>query len=201
MKKVGLFFGSFNPIHIGHLVIAEYMVEFTPLEQIWFVVSPRNPLKKKETLLNETHRIQMVRLAIEYDNRFKASSIEFKMPRPSYTINTLSLLNEKHPNIDFSLILGLDNVATFHKWKNYEQLLKHYKIYVYPRIYSAEEPSVLAKHPSIVITEAPIVELSSTFIRNAIHEGKTIKHMVPPQVGDYIRDMHFYKKVELPEDS
>lgn len=193
MKKVGLFFGSFNPIHIGHLVIAEYMAEFTPMEQVWFVVSPRNPLKKKETLLNESHRIRMVRLAIEYDTRFKASSIEFDMPRPSYTINTLAYLSEKYPKIEFSLILGLDNVATLPKWKNYEALLKNYKIYVYPRIYSSDKPSLL-RHPSIVLTEAPIVELSSTFIRKAISEGKSIMHMVPPQVGDYIKEMHFYRK-------
>ena len=158
----------------------------------------RNPLKKKETLLNETHRIRMVRLAIEYDTRFKASSVEFDMPRPSYTINTLAYLNEKYPKIDFSLILGLDNVATLPKWKNYEQLLKHYKIYVYPRVHSAPEPPALATYPSIVLTEAPIVELSSTFIRKAISEGKTIKHMVPPQVGDYIKEMHFYKKKKSP---
>lgn len=198
MKKAGLFFGSFNPIHIGHLVIAEYMAEFTPLEQIWFVVSPRNPLKKKETLLNENHRIRMVRLAIEYDNRFKASSVEFGLTRPSYTINTLAHLNEKYPKIDFSLILGLDNLATLHKWKNYDQLLKNYKLYVYPRVYPVSVPPPLAKHPSVVLTDAPIVELSSTFIRKAISEGKTIKQMVPPQVGDYIKQMHFYnKKVEL----
>lgn len=200
MKKAGLFFGSFNPVHIGHLVIAEYMVEFTPLDQIWFVVSPRNPLKEKETLLNETHRITMVRLAIEYDNRFKASSIEFKLPRPSYTITTLAHLNEKHPDIDFSLIVGQDNIATLHKWKNYEQILKNYKLYVYPRVYSNPEPIALASHPSVVITEAPIVELSSTLIRKAISEGKTIKHMVPPQVGDYIKEMHFYKKPKLTKE-
>src|SRR5580704_2412483 len=135
MKKTGLFFGSFNPIHVGHLVIAEYMVEFTPLEQVWFVVSPCNPLKKKETLLNETHRIRMVRTAIEYDTRFKPSSIEFDMPRPSYTIDTLAHLSDKHPKINFSIILGLDNLATLHKWKNYEVLLKNYKLYVYPRVY------------------------------------------------------------------
>lgn len=200
MKKVGLFFGSFNPIHIGHLVIAEYMAEFTPLQEIWFVVSPRNPLKKKETLLNESQRISMVRLAIEYDTRFKASSIEFDLPRPSYTINTLAHLNEKYPNIEFSLILGLDNLATLHKWKNYEVLLENYKLYVYPRVSSGIEPeAALSMHPSVVMTDAPIVELSSTFIRKAISEGKTIKHMVPPQVGDYIREMHFYKKAELPE--
>ncbi len=196
MKNVGLFFGSFNPIHIGHLVIAEYMVEYTPLEQVWFVVSPRNPLKKKETLLNENHRIRMVRLAIEYDTRFKASSIEFDLPRPSYTINTLTHLAEKYPKMGFSLILGLDNLSTLHKWKNYEQLLKNYKLYVYPRIYPHTEPTTLEKHPSVRLTDAPIVELSSTFIRKAIAEGKTIKHMVPPHVGDYIKEMHFYKKME-----
>jgi len=196
MKKIGLFFGSFNPIHIGHLVIAEYMVEFTDLDQIWFVISPRNPLKKKETLLNENNRIRMVRLAIEYDTRFKASSIEFNLPRPSYTINTLAVLGEKYPKVEFSLILGLDNLATLHKWKNYEQLLKNYKLYIYPRVYANAEPPALANHPSVVITEAPIVELSSTFIRKAISEGKTIKHMVPPQVGEYIKEMNFYKKHE-----
>jgi nicotinate-nucleotide adenylyltransferase len=203
MKKVGLFFGSFNPIHVGHLVIAEYMVEFTPLEQIWFVVSPRNPLKKKETLLNENHRIRMVRLAIEDDTRFKASSIEFDLPRPSYTITTLAYLTEKYPKIDFSLILGEDNVATLHKWKNYETLLKDYKIYVYPRIYSPAEDTaqpIKTTHPAIVLTDAPIVELSSTFIRNAISEGKTIKHMVPPAVGEYIQEMNFYKKLHLTKE-
>jgi nicotinate-nucleotide adenylyltransferase len=195
MKKVGLFFGSFNPIHIGHLVIAEYMVEFTPMDQVWFVVSPQNPLKKKETLLNEKNRISMVRLAIEYDTRFKASSVEFDLPRPSYTVDTLAHLSEKHPKIEFSLILGYDNLATIYKWKNYEVLMRDYMLYVYPRLHQGGTLGTLGTHPSVVITEAPIIELSSTFIRNAIKEGKTIKHMVPPQVGDYIREMNFYKKV------
>jgi nicotinate-nucleotide adenylyltransferase len=199
MKKIGLFFGSFNPIHIGHMVIAEYMVEFTTLNEIWLVVSPCNPLKKKETLLNEKHRIRMVRLAIEYDSRFKASSIEFGLPRPSYTIDTLTYLNEKFPKVDFSLIIGLDNLGTLPKWKNYERLLKNYKIYVYPRIYSGDK-SPLKNHPSVILTEAPIVELSSTFIRKAISEGKTIKHLVPPQVGDYIKEMNFYKKPEVQKE-
>jgi len=194
MKRIGLFFGSFNPIHIGHLVIAEYMVEFTELDEVWFVVSPQNPLKKKETLLSEMNRISMVRRAIEYDTRFKASSIEFKLPRPSYTIDTLTVLSDKHTKIEFSLILGYDNLATLQKWKNYEQLLKNYKLYVYPRVYKSATPATLATHPSVVLTEAPIVELSSTFIRDAIKDGKTIKHMVPQQVGDYIREMNFYKK-------
>ncbi len=136
----------------------------------------------------------MVRLAIEYDTRFKASSIEFDLPRPSYTIDTLAHLSEKHSKIEFSLILGLDNLATLHKWKNYEVLLKNYKLYTYPRLHQGGTLGTLWTHPSVVITEAPIIELSSTFIRNAIKEGKTIKHMVPPQVGDYIREMNFYKK-------
>ncbi|HTB32227.1 MAG TPA: nicotinate (nicotinamide) nucleotide adenylyltransferase [Bacteroidia bacterium] len=194
MKKVGLFFGSFNPIHIGHLVIAEYMVEFTPLEQIWFVVSPQNPLKKKESLLSENNRIHMVRIAIEDDSRFKASNIEFSLPRPSYTIDTLVHLTEKYPKVDFSLIIGHDNLSTLPKWKNYEALLRNYKLYVYPRISSAQEKSILETHPSVIITNAPIVELSSTFIRKAIAEGKTIKHMVPPKVGEYIDEMNYYKK-------
>jgi len=125
-----------------------------------------------------------VRLAIEYDNRFKASSVEFEMPRPSYTINTLAHLNEKYPGIEFSLILGLDNLASLHKWKNYEVLLENYKLYVYPRVSLVEEQKpALAIHPSVIMTDAPIVELSSTFIRKAISEGKTIKHMVPPPSG------------------
>ncbi len=194
MKKVGLFFGSFNPIHIGHLVIAEYMVEFTELEQIWFVVSPHNPLKIKETLLHENKRIRMVRMAIEDDTRFKASNIEFSLPQPSYTINTLAYLNEKYPKMEFSLILGQDNLTTLHKWKNYEALLKNYKLYVYPRVEPKPIPVNLANHPSVIITEAPIVELSSTFIRQAINEGKTIKHMVPPAVAEYIEEMNFYRR-------
>jgi nicotinate-nucleotide adenylyltransferase len=193
MKKVGLFFGSFNPIHIGHLVIAEYMVEFTPLEQVWFVVSPHNPLKKKETLLHENKRIRMVRIAIEDDTRFKASNVEFDMPRPSYTIDTLVCLDEKYPNLEFSLILGQDNLATLHKWKSYEALLKNYKLYVYPRIEPKPIPADLISHPSVVMTDAPIVEVSSTFVRQAIAGGKTIKHMVPPPVGQYIAEMNFYK--------
>jgi nicotinate-nucleotide adenylyltransferase len=194
MKQVGLFFGSFNPIHIGHLVIAEYMAEFTPLEQVWFVVSPQNPLKKKETLLSENNRIHMVRIALEDDSRFKASNIEFGLPRPSYTIDTLVHLNEKYPKVDFSLIIGHDNLATLHKWKNYEALLRNYKLYVYPRVSSTQEKSILESHPSVIMTDAPIVELSSTFIRKAISEGKAIKHMLPAKVAEYLEEMNFYRK-------
>ena len=193
MKKIGLFFGSFNPIHIGHLVIAEYMVEFTELDQVWFVVSPKNPLKEKESLLNEKHRIRMVRMAIEYDNRFKASSIEFDLPRPSYTVTTLEHLSGKFPQHDFSLIMGLDNLSSLPKWKRYEGLLQHYKIYVYPRVNCDPKPP-LASHANVILTQAPIVELSSSFIRKAISEGCKVRQMVPHSVGAYINEMHFYKK-------
>jgi nicotinate-nucleotide adenylyltransferase len=194
MKKTGLFFGSFNPIHIGHLVIAEYMVEYTDMQQAWFVVSPQNPLKPAKGLLSENHRIRMVRLAIEYDNRFKASSIEFEMPRPSYTITTLTYLTEKYPQNKFCLIMGADNLATLHKWKNYEQILKGFEIYVYPRKETSVIPKELQNHSSVHITEAPVMELSSTFIRNAIKEKKNIRHMLPHLVADYVKEMHFYEK-------
>jgi nicotinate-nucleotide adenylyltransferase len=194
MKKTGLFFGSFNPIHVGHLVIAEYMAEFTDLDQVWFVVSPQNPLKPAKSLLSEKQRISMVRLAIEDDNRFKASTIEFDMPKPSYTINTLVLLSEKYPSHKFALIMGLDNLATLHKWKNYEQILKGYEIYVYPRKEETPVPKEFEKHPSVKITEAPVMELSSTFIRDAIKAKKDVRHMMPAKVAQYVQEMHFYKK-------
>ena len=199
MKRIGLFFGSFNPIHVGHLIIAEYMVEFTELDQVWFVVSPKNPLKEKESLLNEKHRIRMVRMAIEYDSRFKVSSVEFDMPRPSYTITTMEHLSGNFPQYEFSLIMGMDNLATLHKWKRHEELMKNYPIYVYPRVtpYSPHVvggPPPLSSHPNVLITEAPIVEISSSFIRKAIAEGKNVSHMVTPAVGKYIKEMHFYKR-------
>ena len=143
------------------------MVEFTNLDKVWFVISPQNPLKPEKSLLSETHRLQMVRRAIEFDNRFKASTIEFDMPRPSYTINTLTHLKEKYPKQEFALIMGADNITTLHKWKNYEQLLEQFEIYVYPRKESFDIPAY-AQRPSVHITEAPVMEISSTFIRNAI---------------------------------
>ena len=192
-KKIGLFFGSFNPIHIGHLVIAEYMVEFTELDKVWFVVSPQNPLKPERSLLSETHRLQMVRRAIEDDNRFKASTIEFDLPRPSYTINTITHLNEKYPKQQFALIMGADNITTLHKWKNYEQLLEQNEIYVYPRKESYNIPAY-ALRPSVHITEAPVMEISSTFIRNAIKSKKNVSNMLPAPVAEYIKEMRFYQK-------
>ncbi len=192
-KKIGLFFGSFNPIHIGHLVIAEYMVEFAGLDKVWFVVSPQNPLKEERTLLAERQRLQMVRRAIDFDNRFKASNIEFSLPKPSYTIHTLAYLKEKHPAQQFALIMGADNITTLHKWKNYEQLLNDYEIYVYPRKENIEIPEY-AKRASVHLTQAPVMEISSTFIRSALKEKKETRYMLPPAVSEYIKEMHFYEK-------
>ncbi len=194
MKKIGLFFGSFNPIHVGHLVIAEYMAEFTDLDQVWFVISPQNPLKPQKSLLDEKQRIKMVRMAIEYDTRFKASSVEFDMPRPSYTINTLTYLSEKHPDYSFVLIMGTDNLVTLHKWKNYEQILKNYQVYVYPRKEDHAIPKEFANSTSVKITEAPVMELSSTFIRESIKDKKDVRYMMPPSVAEYVKEMHFYEK-------
>jgi nicotinate-nucleotide adenylyltransferase len=192
-QKTGLFFGSFNPIHIGHMVIAEYMVEFAGLDKLWFVVSPQNPLKEEKTLLAEKQRLQLVRLAIELDNRFKACNIEFGLPKPSYTVNTLSHLKEKYPKQEFALIMGADNITTLHKWKNYEHLLENYEIYVYPRKENIDIPEY-AKRPSVHLTSAPVMEISSTFIRSAIKEKKEAKYMLPVSVAEYIKEMHFYKK-------
>ncbi len=192
MKKVGLFFGSFNPIHIGHLVLAEYMVEQTDLDELWFVVSPQNPLKEKKTLLADNHRWYMVNLAIENDRRFKAIDIEFHMPRPSYTIDTLIRLNEKYPNNVFVLISGSDIFKNFHKWKNHEILLKQFPFYVYKRPDS--ELGVFENHPQIKLYEAPQMEISSSFIRQSIKEQKEIQYMLPPKISEYIKEMNFYKK-------
>ncbi len=190
--KVGLFFGSFNPIHVGHLVLANYMLEFTDLDKIWFVISPHNPLKNKTSLLPERQRLQMVQLAIEENNKLKASDIEFKLPQPSYTINTLTYLKEKFPKNEFALILGADNLENFRKWKNYEEILKQYQLYVYPR--PDTDGGTLNKHPKVTLVNAPLMEISSTFIRQAIKEKKDVRYFLPDAVWQYIQEMHFYKK-------
>jgi|SRR3989344_1487806 len=188
---VGLFFGSFNPIHIGHMALANYMLEFEGLSELWFVVSPHNPLKDKGTLLHHRHRLHMVNLAIGDNPKMKASDIEFNMPQPSYTVNTLAHLKEKYPKKKFALIMGSDNLETFHKWKNYEEILKRQTILVYPR--PGREGGDLSKHPSVRITEAPIMEISSSFIRKAIAEKKNIEYYLPPAVWKYIEEMHYYE--------
>ena len=190
--RIGLFFGSFNPIHIGHLALANYMVNYTEMQEVWLVVSPHNPLKKKSQLLNQNDRLHLVNLALDFHPSIKASNFEFDLPQPSYTINTLVRLKEKYPQHEFSLIMGQDNLTSFNKWKNYEEILKRNHIYVYPRPNSG--PSEFDEHPNIHFTEAPVMEISSTFIRNAIKEKKDVRFFTHPKVWEEIDTMNFYKK-------
>lgn len=175
--KVGLFFGSFNPIHVGHLIIANIAHESTDLDEIWFVVSPQNPFKKNKNLLHEFDRLDLVQAAIADDYHFRVSEVEFQMPKPSYTIDTLTVLAEKHQEHDFSLIIGSDNLSSFSKWKNHEQILNNFRLIVYPRPNSGE--SDLISHSNVTIIEAPEMEISATLIRKLIREGKSIKYLVP----------------------
>ena len=193
MYKTGLFFGSFNPIHIGHLIIANHIVEHTDIDNVWLVVTPHNPHKKKATLLNDFQRLSMVRLATENYPAIKDCKIEFDLPQPNYTINTLTVLHEKFPHNEFVLLMGEDNLATFPKWKNFETILKYYKIYVYPRIQQKSIPVFLLNHPSIKFIKAPVIEISATQIRKDIKDGKNVRPLLPPEVFKYIEEMHFYK--------
>lgn len=188
--KIGLFFGSFNPIHVGHLIVANIMAESTDLENIWFVVSPQNPFKKNSNLLHEFDRFEMVRAAIHENFNFKACDIEFSMPRPSYTIDTLTYLQEKHPEHKFVLIIGEDNLEQFHRWKNHQQILEYFGLYVYPR--PGSPSSLLLNHPNVKMVDAPLLDISATFIRNLAKNGKSIKYLVPEPVEDYIRDKKFF---------
>ena len=192
--KIGLYFGTFNPIHIGHLIIANHMAEHSDLDQIWLVVTPHNPHKQKNTLLDDYHRLHMVHLATEDFPKIKPSDIEFKLPQPNYTINTLVHLQEKHPDYEFSLIMGEDNLNSFHKWKNYEAILQHHHIYVYPRLHSGEINTQFENHPKIHKINAPVVELSSTFIRENIKNDKNVIPMLPQKVWEYVEHNLFYKK-------
>lgn len=189
---VGLFFGSFNPVHVGHMVMANYMLSFTDMEQLWFVVSPQNPLKTKSGLLAQHHRLALVDLAIDDHQHMRSNNIEFSLPQPSYTINTLVHLQEKYPQHTFSLIIGQDNLQSFKKWKNYERILESFHLYVYPR--PGCESGDLATHPHVHITDAPLMELSSTFIRNAIRDKKDVRYYLPAKVWQEIELMHFYEK-------
>ncbi len=190
-NKTGLFFGSFNPIHQGHLMIANYMVEFTNIDQVWFIVSPHNPLKEKASLLADYHRLAMANIAVEDDPRFRASNIEFHLPQPSYTIDTLTYLTEKYPEKEFVMICGSDNLPTFSKWKNYEELLNQYHLYIYPR--PKTESSQFDDHPHVHFTKAPLIEISSSFIRQSIQEGKDLRQFLPEKVWKYLTEMHFYE--------
>lgn len=191
--KVGLFFGSFNPIHVGHLIIANYMTEFTDLDEVWFVVTPHSPFKKKKSLLSDNHRFQTVLVATEDYSKLKPSKIEFDLPQPNYTIDTLTHLYENYNQHDFSILMGEDNLQSFHKWKNHEMILKNHSIYVYPRISETKKESRFKDHSKVKFVEAPIVEISSTFIRNAIGNNKDIRPFLPSNVWKYIDEMNFYK--------
>ena len=191
--KVGLYFGTFNPIHIGHLIIANHIAENSDLDQVWMVVTPHNPLKKKSGLLDDYQRLEMVHLATSDYPKIKPSDIEFKLPQPNYTINTLAHLSEKFPSNEFVLIMGEDNLNSFHKWKNFEVILDQYEILVYPRI--AEKPeNSFTGHAKIKMIDAPIVEISSTFIRENIKKGKNVRALLPEQVWQYVDHNNLYKK-------
>ena len=192
-KKIGLYFGTFNPIHVGHLIIASYMVEFSDLDQVWMVVTPHNPFKKKSSLLDNHHRYQMVYEATSDYQNIKPSTIEFKLPQPNYTVNTLAHIEEKYPDFEFSLIMGEDNLKSFHKWKNYEVILENYHLYVYPRVSDGVIEHQFQNHPNIHKIDAPIVQISSTFIRKSIKEGKNIRPYLSEAVWKYLDEMNFYK--------
>ena len=189
--KIGLFFGSFNPMHIGHKIIASYMAEFSDLEKVIFVVSPENPLKQKKILLDPNHRLQIIRAEVKDNLKLAVSDIEFSMPQPSYTIDTLARLKEDSPENEYALIMGADNLQNFHKWKNYEQILENYSIYVYPR------PGIEINriHQNIhIVDNAPQMEISASFVRNSIKQGKAVSYLMPEKAWKYIDEMNFYKK-------
>ena len=191
-KKIGLFFGSFNPIHIGHMIIANYFVEYTDLDKVWFVVSPQNPFKEKKSLLDDYHRLALARVAVEDDFRFWVSDMEFHMPKPSYTIDTLTWLGEKYPGKEFVLLAGSDQLPNFHKWKNADVLLELYEMYVYAR--PGYVGNAFDENSKVKTFVPPQMEISSTFIRKSIKEGKDMRYMLPHKVWEYVREMHFYEK-------
>ena len=201
MKKIGLYFGTFNPIHVGHLIISNYMTGYTNLDEVWLVVSPLNPLKKKESLLEDYHRLNLVRIAVEKNLKLKASDDEFNLPKPSYTINTLTSLKEKYPSYEFNLIMGEDNLRSFKKWKNHEKILQSHQLYVYPRVLTEQEKKEdiietisTIEHHNIMRCEAPVMKISSSFIRKAIVENKDVRYLLTPEVFKYVDEMGFYKK-------
>jgi nicotinate-nucleotide adenylyltransferase len=190
--KIGLFFGSFNPVHVGHLIIANYLVEQSDLTELWLVVSPHNPFKERNTLADDYDRFDMVAKSVEDHPKLRASNVEFDLPKPSYTIDTLTYLTEEYPDTEFVLIMGGDNLGSLHKWKNYEQILKNYSIYVYKR--PEYDLGDLVSHPNIkIFGEAPLIEISSTFIRQLIREGKSIRYWVTEETRDIIESSGLYK--------
>ena len=188
--NIGLFFGSFNPIHTGHLLIADYFIEFTELDKIWFIVSPQNPFKSRSSLLNEYHRLHLVNIAIDGETRLRASNVEFKLPKPSYTIDTLTYLQEKYPDHEFSIIMGSDGFQNLNKWKNYETLVKNYSFYIYKRPGFEVEENFGA---TITILNAPLLDISSTAIRTMVKEKKSIRFLVPDVVKEEIERNAYYR--------
>lgn len=191
MKKTGLFFGSFNPIHVGHLILAEYFATQTELEEVWLVVTPQNPLKKKDSLLDQYLRFDLIHRAIQDNLNLRASDVEFKLAKPSYTIHTLIHLREAFPDRQFSLIMGEDNLVSLPRWKNYEQILEQFEVLVYPRV--GQHPSELAGHPQVHLVQAPVVEISSSQIRNLLKNNQSIRYLVPHVIHDYLLKEGFYR--------
>ena len=192
--KIGLYFGTFNPIHVGHLIIANHLAENSNVDQVWMVVTPHNPHKQKSTLLNDYQRLNMVQFAIEDYPKIKASDIEFNLSQPNYTVNTLAHLQAKYPKHEFCLIMGEDNLNSLHKWKNYQTILDNYAIYVYPRIATNTKKSEFENHKNVHKINAPIVELSSTHIRESIKNKKNVQPMLPHKVWQYLDHNLFYTK-------
>jgi len=192
--RIGLFFGSYNPVHVGHMIIANYMATQTPLREVWMIVSPHNPLKPKRTLARDHDRLHLVRLAIGENDQLRASDVEFGLPQPSYTVDTLVYLKEKYPEKQFALIMGGDNLATLHKWKNYELLLRDYEIHVYSR--PSYKQVELAEHPSVHLYEdVPLMEISSSYIRECIRDGKSVQYLVPDAVFHYLQTSNLYRNL------
>lgn len=197
-KRTGLYFGTFNPIHIGHLVIANFMANHTDLHKVWLVVTPHNPLKERSDLLPDDHRLQMTRLATLDNNKLKVSDIEFDLPQPNYTIKTLDVLRERYPNREFVLIMGEDNLRSLHKWRDYERILDEYDVMVYPRSVTdgEEEPAEgpVLNMKRITVVDAPMIRISSTFLRNAIRDQHDIRYLVPDKVINYISNNYLYEE-------
>lgn len=191
--KVGLYFGTFNPIHVGHLIIANHLVEFSDLDEVWFVVTPQSPHKKKQSLLDNHHRYELVYIAVENYPKLRPSDIEFKLSQPNYTVHTLAHISEKYPDKEFSLIMGEDNLKTFHKWKNYETIVEHHDIYVYPRIGGGRVKNQFRDHPKVHRVDAPVIQISATHIRDCIKQGKNVQALLPKEVWEYLDNMNFYK--------
>ena len=199
--RIGLYFGTYNPIHIGHLIIANHMAERDDMDQVWLVVTPQNPLKSNSNLLADYHRLALVKIAIDDNFNLRASDVEFNLPKPSYTVDTLAHLREQYPDHQFALIMGEDNLRTFHKWKNYEVILERHQIYVYPRPITLAElnnevaptKSEIHDHKNVIITDSPMMQISSTVIRNNIQNGQSIQYLVTDPVRQYIDEMNFYR--------